>query len=74
MFMTGVEDFQLLHAQPKISIEVEPHEITIGDPVELTIRVRTDGYRQVILPSPSNLSPFEILKVDTLKTSKNEVF
>lgn len=58
---------------PQISVDVEPHEITIGDPIELILRARTEGYKQVVLPSGSNLAPFEVLKIDTLKNSADEI-
>jgi len=69
----GAGNFQPLHAQPNISVSVEPGEITVGDPIELTIRVRLEGYKQVVLPSADKLSPFEVLKIDTLKDSKKEI-
>jgi len=68
-----VGQIQPLHALPQISVDVEPHEITIGDPIELIIRARTEGYKQVVLPSGSNLAPFEVLKIDTLKSADDEV-
>ncbi len=68
-FFTAIQAYAI----PEISVETEPQEITVGDPVELTIRVKTEEYKQVVLPSPENLAPFEVLKVDTLKGAKDEI-
>ncbi len=54
------------------SIEVNPREITVGDPVEIVLSVLTSKEAKVIFPSPEQLSPAEALRVDTLSSQGTE--
>jgi len=53
-------------------VDLQPGKITVGDPIELTISVQAPGDAAVIWPSAEDLSPAEVLKIDTLKTGRNE--
>ena len=61
-----------LLAQPSISFELEPREITVGDPVEMVLRLKVDEKAIVQWPRQDDLSPAEILKIDTLSAAGEE--
>ncbi len=49
-----------------------PREITVGDPVELILRVHTPDGAEVIWPPKDAFDPAEVYTTDTLKTSSEE--
>jgi len=56
----------------QVEVDLQPRKITIGDPVELSISVSAPDSASVIWPGPDELSPAEILKIDTLDIGKTE--
>lgn len=57
---------------PSINYEVEPREVTIGDPIELFLNIKFDSEKKLVLPAPESFTPAEIISIDTLSLTKNE--
>jgi len=57
----------------QVQVELEPRKITVGDPVELTVSLPIPNDASVIMPDPEAFAPAEIIKVDTLRISKEDI-
>jgi len=57
----------------QVQVELAPRKITVGDPVELTLSLPIPENASVIMPDPESFSPAEIIKVDTLRISKEDI-
>jgi hypothetical protein len=57
----------------QVQVELSPRNITVGDPVELTLSLPIPENASVIMPDPESFSPAEIIKVDTLRISKEDI-
>ncbi|NQT35627.1 hypothetical protein HQ587_10595 [bacterium] len=57
----------------QVNVELEPRNITVGDPIEMTISLSPPEDATIILPGPEELAPVEIIRMDTLSTGKHEL-
>ena len=56
----------------QLTFDVDPRNITVGDPFELTITVNVNEDGIVVWPSQDQLAPAEILNIDTLASTGRE--
>ena len=66
MLFLLVAAVQPLHAQPgrpDISVSVDRHDITVGDPIDYTLTIHYDSTLRIIAPAIGNaVGPFTVLK------------
>lgn len=55
-----------------VSFDLEPREITVGDQIEMVLRLRAPADASIIWPGPEQLSPAEIISMDTLRPAGDE--
>ena len=56
----------------QITFDLQPRQITIGDPIEMTISLTVPENGSVIWPGPDELAPAEIIRLDTVNVGKAE--
>lgn len=61
-----------LLALPGVSLDVEPREITVGDPVEVVLRLQPEPGTTVHWPPAEAFAPAEVLDTDTLEVKGEE--
>lgn len=52
----------------QVSCELEPREITVGDHIEMMVRVEAPRDAEVVWPLPEQFAPAEVLDQDTLES------
>ncbi|MFH0765170.1 MAG: hypothetical protein V2A61_01985 [Calditrichota bacterium] len=57
----------------QVSLELQPRQITVGDPIELILKTQPPEGVKVIWPTAEAFAPAEIIKADTLRLSGREL-
>lgn len=63
--------FGILNAQ--FNVDVNPREITVGDHIEVMLQVRIPDGSKAMMPTSNSFSPAEVLQIDTLRKTPNEL-
>ena len=56
----------------QVSIEVNPREITVGDPIEMVLNIHTGLKDKVVFPGQDALVPAEIIRIDTINAKNGD--
>lgn len=72
--LTAAAAFALVNpssAAPRVTVEVNPRRVTVGDPVEVTLSAPVEEGASIVWPAPADFAPAEVLKVDTVHSGRD---